>query len=97
MTSPAGCRGERLRFEALSTCGGLYGRLDLAAELDGATAGRGTTNVDINPPLYESLTRVGGADPLRLSVGERVHCVHVGRQRGREAGAAAGPLDARAG
>ncbi|HEV7898366.1 MAG TPA: SWIM zinc finger family protein [Planosporangium sp.] len=63
--------GERLRFEALSTCGGLYGRLDLAAaELEGATAGRGTTNVDINPALYEALTRVGGADPLRLSVGE---------------------------
>ncbi|MBY8875501.1 SWIM zinc finger domain-containing protein [Micromonospora sp. PLK6-60] len=63
--------GERLRFEALSTCGGLYGRLDLAAaELDGATVGRGTTNVDINPELYEALTRVGGEDPLRLSVGE---------------------------
>src|SRR5437762_10972172 len=32
--------GERLRFESLSTCGGLYGRLDLAAaELDGALVG----------------------------------------------------------
>jgi hypothetical protein len=62
--------GERLRFEALSMCGGLYGRLDLAAaELEGAVTGRGTTNVDINPPLYQALTRVGGADPLRLSVG----------------------------
>ncbi|SCF24414.1 hypothetical protein GA0074695_4710 [Micromonospora viridifaciens] len=62
--------GERLRLEALSTCGGLYGRLDLAAaELDGAWTGHGTTNVDINPPLYEALTRVGAADPLRLSVG----------------------------
>jgi hypothetical protein len=62
--------GQRLRFEALSTCGGLYGRLDLAAaELEGAVTGRGTTNVDINPPLYRALTRVGGADPLRLSVG----------------------------
>src|SRR5438034_181595 len=42
--------GERLRFESLSTCGGLYGRLDLAAaELDGAPVGPGSTNVDINP------------------------------------------------
>ncbi|MFC6018203.1 SWIM zinc finger family protein [Plantactinospora solaniradicis] len=62
--------GERLRFEALSMCGGLYGRLDLAAaELEGTVTGRGTTNVDVNPPLYQALTRVGGADPLRLSVG----------------------------
>lgn len=62
--------GRRLRFEALSTCGGLYGRLDLdAAELEGEVTGRGTTNVDINPPLYRALTRVGGVDPLRLSVG----------------------------
>jgi hypothetical protein len=67
--------GERLRFEALSTCGGVYGRLDLdAAELDGAPTvpcgKRGTTNVDINPPLYKALTRIGSADPLRLSVGD---------------------------
>ncbi len=62
--------GERLRFEALSTCGGLYGRLDLsAAELEDVPVGRGTTNVDVNPPLYQALTRVGGQDPLRLSVG----------------------------
>jgi hypothetical protein len=62
--------GERLRFEVLSMCGGLYGRLDLAAaELEGAVTDRATTNVDINPPLYQALTRVGGADPLRLSVG----------------------------
>ncbi|WP_327002039.1 SWIM zinc finger domain-containing protein [Dactylosporangium sp. NBC_01737] len=62
--------GERLRFEALSTCGGVYGRLDLtAAELEDVPVGRGTTNVDVNPPLYQALTRVGGQDPLRLSVG----------------------------
>ncbi|GAA1534472.1 SWIM zinc finger domain-containing protein [Dactylosporangium maewongense] len=62
--------GERLRFEALSTCGGVYGRLDLdPAELQDAPVGRGTTNVDVNPPLYQALTRVGGQDPLRLSVG----------------------------
>lgn len=63
--------GERLRFEALSTCGGVYGRLDLAAdELDGAPVGQGVTNVDINPGLYTALTRVGAGDPVRLAVGE---------------------------
>ncbi len=62
--------GERLRFESLSRCGGVYGRLDVdAAGLDGVPAGRGTTNVDVNPPLYQALTRVGGDDPLRLTVG----------------------------
>jgi hypothetical protein len=62
--------GERLRLESLSRCGGVYGRLDVeAAGLEGVPAGRGTTNVDVNPPLYQALTRVGGDDPLRLTVG----------------------------
>ncbi|MEE6258737.1 SWIM zinc finger family protein [Plantactinospora sonchi] len=62
--------GERLRFEALSGCCGGYARLDLLpSALDGQWLGRGTTNVDINPPLYTALTRVGAGDPLRLSVG----------------------------
>ncbi|GAA3388580.1 SWIM zinc finger family protein [Cryptosporangium minutisporangium] len=64
------CGGERLRFESLSGCCGLYARLDvLPAALDGAVNARGTTNVDINPPLYTALTQVGGGDPLRLTVG----------------------------
>lgn len=62
--------GERLRFEAFSGCCGGYARLDvLAPGLDGEWLGRGTTNVDINPPLHTALTRVGAGDPLRLSVG----------------------------
>lgn len=62
--------GRRLRFEAFSACCGAYGRLDvLDAALDGEVVAHGTTNVDISPPLYAALTRVGGGDPLRLSVG----------------------------
>jgi hypothetical protein len=62
--------GDRLRFEAFSGCCGGYGRLDvLDAALDGEVVAHGTTNVDVNPPLYAALTRVGGGDPLRLSVG----------------------------
>ncbi|WP_344016430.1 SWIM zinc finger family protein [Pseudonocardia xinjiangensis] len=62
--------GERLRFESLSGCCGVYTRLDvLAPGLDGEWFDEGTTNVDINPALYTALTRVGAGDPLRLSVG----------------------------
>ncbi|GAA2366081.1 SWIM zinc finger family protein [Dactylosporangium salmoneum] len=61
---------DRLRFESFSACCGVYARLDaLPAGLDGEMLGHGTTNVDINPPLRESLARIAGLDPLHLSVG----------------------------
>jgi hypothetical protein len=64
------CNGDRLRFEAFSGCCGVYARLDvLSAGLDGQVLDRGTTNVDVNGPLRESLARVSGFDPLHLSVG----------------------------
>lgn len=64
------CGGDRLRFEALSACCGVYARLDVLPQaLDGQIHSRGTTNVDINPALYRALARVGSRDPLRLSVG----------------------------
>ncbi|MFF0768127.1 SWIM zinc finger family protein [Nonomuraea wenchangensis] len=62
------CDGDRLRFESFSACGGVYARLDVL-ELDGDVLDRGTTNVDVNGPLRESLARVGGRDPLHLGVG----------------------------
>ncbi len=59
-----------LRFESFSGCCGVYARLDVpAAALDGELPEHGTTNVDINQPLYTALSRVGAGDPLRLSVG----------------------------
>ncbi|MFF3462784.1 SWIM zinc finger family protein [Streptomyces sp. NPDC002619] len=62
--------GDRLRFESFSGCGGVYARLDvLAPGLDGAEVGHGTTNVDVNNPLREALSRIGGEDPLHLRVG----------------------------
>jgi hypothetical protein len=62
--------GDQLRFESFSACCGVYGRLDILPEaLDGAVVGIGTTNVDFNPPMREALARVGGLDPLRVSVG----------------------------
>ncbi|MEW2408619.1 SWIM zinc finger family protein [Streptomyces griseoviridis] len=62
--------GDRLRFESFSGCGGVYARLDvLTGGLDGGEVGRGTTNVDVNNPLREALSRIGADDPLHLRVG----------------------------
>jgi hypothetical protein len=62
--------GERLRFESLSVCCGVYARLDLLAEgIEGDVLGHGTTNVDVNPPLRDALGRVRPGDPMRLDVG----------------------------
>ncbi|MEU7280063.1 SWIM zinc finger family protein [Streptomyces sp. NPDC045431] len=62
--------GDRLRFESFSGCGGVYARLDVLSEgLDGAETGHGTTNVDVNNPLREALSRLTGEDPLHLRVG----------------------------
>ncbi|MDQ0811652.1 hypothetical protein QFZ63_003366 [Streptomyces sp. B3I7] len=62
--------GDRLRFESFSGCGGVYARLDLLGDaLDGDDVGHGTTNVDVNLPLREALTRIGPADPMLLEVG----------------------------
>ena len=62
--------GDRLRFESFSGCCGVYARLDVLGDgLDGDLMDRGTTNVDVNLPLRDSLARVGGGEPLHLSVG----------------------------
>ncbi|MCQ4212840.1 SWIM zinc finger family protein [Streptomyces longispororuber] len=62
--------GDRLRFESFSGCGGVYARLDVLAEgLDGDEVRHGTTNVDVNNPLREALSRIGCDDPLHLRVG----------------------------
>lgn len=62
--------GDRLRFESFSGCGGVYARLDVLDEgLGGAETGHGTTNVDVNDPLREALSRMTGDDPLHLRVG----------------------------
>ncbi|MFF8595937.1 SWIM zinc finger family protein [Streptomyces sp. NPDC015220] len=62
--------GDRLRFESFSGCCGVYARLDvLRSGLDGGEVGHGTTNVDVNNPLREALSRIGAHDPLHLRVG----------------------------
>ncbi|MFF1650332.1 SWIM zinc finger family protein [Streptomyces sp. NPDC058240] len=62
--------GDRLRFESFSGCCGVYARLDVLQEgLDGARTDHGTTNVDVNNPLREALSRIAGDDPLHMRVG----------------------------
>lgn len=63
--------GDRLRFEAFSRCNGVYARFDLLGDgIDAGEVGFGTTNVDINPPLRQSLASTQLADLLHLDVGD---------------------------
>ena len=65
--------GDRLRFESLSPCCGVYARLDVLPDgLDRAPAASGTTNVDLNAPVRAVLATVVGAEPLHLEVGQDV-------------------------
>ncbi len=61
---------EVLRFEGFSGCCGVYARADLPAEaLRADLLGRGTTNVDFNPPMRAALTRVRRDETVRLAIG----------------------------
>lgn len=62
--------GERLRFESFSVCCGVYCRLDLKPEaIDGDWTGKGTTNVDFNPPMRASLAGLLDSEAVGLNVG----------------------------
>ncbi|MBX0292251.1 SWIM zinc finger domain-containing protein [Hymenobacter sp. HSC-4F20] len=61
-----------LRFEAFSSCNGVYARLDLGPDaLDGEFLSSGTTNVDFNEPMVNALARISRTEPVLLSVGEK--------------------------
>jgi hypothetical protein len=61
--------GGRLRWESFSQCCGVYARADLLpAMLSATTFGKGTTNVDFNPPMRAALTRIRKSDGLELEV-----------------------------
>lgn len=62
--------GERLRFEAFSVCCGAYCRLDLNPDaIDGEWTGKGTTNVDFNPPMRAALAGILDSESVGLNVG----------------------------
>jgi hypothetical protein len=59
----------RLRFESFSQCCGVYARADLLPDmLVAETFGKGTTNVDFNPPMRAALTQVRSGESLDLTV-----------------------------
>ncbi len=59
-----------LRFESFSACGSAYMRLDMPhGAFSGRFAGRGTTNVDLNPPTRVALGTVRASQRLGLAVG----------------------------
>jgi len=62
--------GSRLRFEVFSVCCGAYARLDLQPDaLEGQWLGKGTTNVDFNPPMRASLATVMNSENVALNIG----------------------------
>ncbi len=72
---------EQIRFEAFSTCAGVYARLDILPDgQDGEFIENGTTNVDFNLPLITELNRIHRNDRLVLSIGKK----EVGFHRDRE-------------
>lgn len=59
----------RLRLESFSQCCGVYARADLLPDmLVAETFGKGTTNVDFNPPMRAALTQVHKDESLDLTV-----------------------------
>ncbi|MFC8093403.1 SWIM zinc finger family protein [Streptomyces sp. NPDC057301] len=61
---------DRLRFEALSACRGVYARLDILGDgVNGARIHRGTAHFDVNDPLLTALGRIRSSHPLHLRVG----------------------------
>jgi hypothetical protein len=64
------CTDTRIRFESFSACCGVYARLDLTEKgFEGEQLGRGTTNVDFNPPMRAALSRIRTGEQVGLSVG----------------------------
>ena len=63
---------EQIRFEAFSTCAGVYARVDILPDgQHGEFIENGTTNVDFNIPLITALSRIQKNDKLVLSVGKK--------------------------
>jgi hypothetical protein len=60
---------ECIRFESFSQCCGVYARTDMlpdAYQTD--DIGRGTTNVDFNPPMRAALSKVRNREAMGLAV-----------------------------
>lgn len=68
----------QIRFEGFSHCASVYARVDVLPEgQDGEFLENGTTNVDFNRPMINSLSGVRQNQKVVLSVGEKEFGVHT--------------------
>ncbi len=76
---------DTLRFEAFSSCCGVYARLDWRGA-DAANGFRrpGTTNVDFNPGMRAALAAISDERSMRLSVGSSELSIEQGALSARE-------------
>jgi SWIM zinc finger len=75
------CGDDRLRFEGFSGCCGVYARVDLLpGAVRGEQLGRGTTNVDFNPPMMSALAMIRESDRVSLAVGAEAVELATGRE-----------------
>jgi hypothetical protein len=75
------CSDDRLRFEGFSGCCGVYARVDLLpGAVRGETFGRGTTNVDFNPPMLGALAMIRESDRVSLAIGTAALELATGRE-----------------
>jgi hypothetical protein len=73
---------EKIRFEGFSHCAGVYARVDvLPGGYDGEFPENGTTNVDFNPPMIASLSRIAKNEKVMLSVGKKEVQLQRGDQK----------------
>ncbi len=64
------CSDDRIRFEGFSGCCGVYARVDLLpGAVRGERIGRGTTNVDFNPPMLAALATIRESERVSLAIG----------------------------
>jgi len=76
------CSESFVRFEGFSSCGGAYARLDLLPDaLDGERLTSGTTNVDVNAPMRNGLSKLRDGEAMDLTVGaEGLAIQHNGQE-----------------
>ncbi|MEM9389647.1 MAG: SWIM zinc finger family protein [Bacteroidota bacterium] len=68
---------DKVRFEGFSHCASVYARVDVLPNgHDGEFLENGTTNVDFNQPMINSLSSIQRKEDVILSVGEKEVGIH---------------------
>ncbi|UYZ83133.1 SWIM zinc finger domain-containing protein [Entomomonas sp. E2T0] len=73
---------DQLRFEAFSSCNGVYARLDLLeSAVEGHFVAEGTTNVDFNDPILNALSRIQKNEKVALGIGRDEVTLETGQEQ----------------